>query len=300
MSPRFQPKKPTTLDFPDMSDAWLEFFLSRKAKHCTPSTLSFYRNTAYKFMCWAERQGIQSPKKITARHVRQYLSDLLDQGKQDTTCHDHARAIRTLVRFLYADKIVPDLIRFDMPKVSRKQLPILDEEQVRTILRACNTRDKALVLFMADCGIRNSEVCKLNWGDVNFETGLVRVVQGKGQKDRGVAIGAYTRRALLQYKRKIKNRTDQTPLFLSRKGRFTRHGLLIVYRRLSKATGIHVTPHVMRRTYVILALRANTDPGHVQRMLGHTSLDMVYYYANIGDVDLLRIQNNASPMDGLF
>jgi site-specific recombinase XerD len=300
MSPRFLPKPPITLDFPDMADAWMEFYLSRKAKHCTPDTLKFYRNTAFKFVKWAERQGVESPKRITARHVRQYISELFDQGKQDTTCHDHARAIRTLVRFWFDDKIINQPIRFDMPKLQKKQLPILDEEQVRTILRACNTRDKAIVLFMADCGIRNTEVCKLNWGDVDFETGAVRIEQGKGQKDRMVAIGAYTRRALLQYKRKIKNRTNQTPLFLSRKGRFTRHGLLIVYRRLSKATGIHVTPHVMRRTYVILALRKNTDPGHVQRMLGHTSLDMVYYYAQLGNIDLLRIQNDSSPMDGLY
>lgn len=300
MSPRFQKKPPTTLDFPKISQAWIEFFVSRKAKHCTQDTLQFYRNTAFKFLKWTERQGIQSPKQLTANHVRLYISELLESGKQDTTCHDHARAIRTLVRFWYADNIINRPIVFDMPKKSRKLLPILDAEQVRTIIRACNTRDKAIVLFMADCGIRAGELCKLNWGDVDFETGLVRVEQGKGQKDRAVAIGAIARRALLQYRRKIKNRTDHTPLFLSRKGRFTRHGLLIMYRRLSQATGIHVSPHVMRRTYVILALRANTDPGHIQRMMGQTSLDMVYYYAQLADIDLIRIQNNASPMDGVF
>ena len=242
MSPRFLPKPPTTLDFPDMADAWLEFKLSRKAKHCTPATLEFYKHTALRFLKWAEQQGIQSPKKITARTVRQYIAHLFDKGHQDTTCHDHARAIRTLLRFLYADKIIPQLVTFDMPKLSKKLLPILDADEVRTILKACNTRDKAIVLFMADCGIRVSEACKLNWGDVNMETGLVRIEQGKGQQDRAVVIGAYARRALLQYRRKIKNRTEKTPLFLSRKGRFTRYGLLIVYRRLSKQTGIHVTP----------------------------------------------------------
>lgn len=300
MSPRFLPKPPTTLDFPDMADAWMEFSLSRKAKHCTPATLSFYKYTCFMFMRWAEQQGVQSPKHIKARHVRQYLSDLFDQGKKDTTCHDHARAIRTLVRFLYDDKIIPEPVTFDMPKLSKKELPILNAEEVRTVLRACNTRDRAIVLFMADCGIRNSEVCKLNWGDVNFENGMVHVDQGKGQKDRAVVIGAYARRALLQYRRQVKNRNDKTPLFLSRKGRFTRHGLLIVYRRLSKITGIHVTPHAMRRTYVILALRSNTDPGHIQRMLGHVDLSMIYHYAQIGDIDLLRIQGNNSPMDDLL
>jgi integrase len=300
VSPRFQKQPPRTLDFPDMSEAWLQFRLSRKLKRCTPMTMEFYQNTAYKFLWWAEQQGIQSPKKITTNTIRLYISKLMDEGKQDTTCHDHARAIRTLMRFMYYDKIVPKLVTFEMPKLQRKQLPMLDAEQVRTILRACNTRDRAIVMFQADCGIRNSELCKLNWGDVDFETGLVRIEQGKGQQDRAVVIGARTRRALLQYRRQVKNRTEKTPLFLSRKGRFTRHGLLIVYRRLSKQTGIHVNPHAMRRTYVILALRADTDPGHIQRMLGHSDLGMVYYYAQLGNIDLLRIQNNSSPVDDLF
>lgn len=299
MSPRFLPKPPTTLDFPDMDDAWMNFILSRQSRRLTTSTIQFYESTAYKFLLWAEQQGIQSPRQITPLVVREYLNLLIEQGKEDTTCHGHARAIRTLMRFLYNDGICTRLVTFDMPKLTKKRLPVLNEETLRTVLKACNTRDKAIVLFIADCGIRNSELCSLNWGDINMNNGLVRIDQGKGQKDRAVVVGASARRALLQYRRTIKNRNDKTPLFLSRRGRFTRHGLLIVFRRISQRTGIHVNPHALRRTYVILSLRNNVDPGHIQAMLGHTDLNMVYYYAQLESIDLMRIQGIASPMDGL-
>ncbi len=300
MSPRFQTKPPRTLDCPDLRDAYLEFILSRQAKHLTSNTLDFYKQTCLPFLLWTESQGIQSPKQITSRHVRQYISDLIDRGKKDTTCHDHARAIRTIMRFFHAEGLIHKPVIFDMPKLQKKRLPVLDEEQLRTVLRACNTRDKAIVMFMADCGIRREEIIRLNWGDVNFDNGLVNVIQGKGQKDRAVVVGARTRRALLQYRRKIKW-NDKTPLFLSRTGgRFTGDGFEIIFRRLKRRTGVPITPHALRRTYVILSLRKGTDPGHVQAMLGHESLDMLYYYAQLENIDLLRAQLTNSPVDGLY
>ena len=50
---------------------------------------------------------------------------------------------------------------------------------------------------LVDTGLRCSEASALNWGDVDFKSGLVRVVREKGGKARSVVAGALTRRALL-------------------------------------------------------------------------------------------------------
>lgn len=76
---------------------------------------------------------------------------------------------------------------------------MLTAEKLQQIARACNMRDKAIVLFMADSGLRRAETVNLNWGDVDMQSGLVRVRQGKGKKDRSAVIGATARRALLAY-----------------------------------------------------------------------------------------------------
>ena len=138
-----------------------------------------------------------------------------------------------------------------MPKLSKKRLPVLTAEQLREILKACNVRDKAIVLFMADSGLRRAEVCSLNWPDIDMQSGLVRIKQGKGKKDRSAVIGATTRRALLAYRKTLADR--EGVLFPSKNGRFTGSGLLRVFQRLTKRTGIHVTPHAMRRTFTILS-----------------------------------------------
>jgi site-specific recombinase XerD len=189
-----------------LHDAYTDFILSRQAMNCTPVTMSFYRFTAGKFLEWIEQQGLTNPEQIAARHVRQFLAELTNRGLQDTTKHDYARAIRTLLRFWHIENYLPAPVRFEMPRLEKKRLPVLTAEQLKQIVNACNVRDKAIVLFLVDSGLRRAEVVSLSWADVDMTSGLVRVKRGKGKKDRSAVIGATTRRALLAYRRTLADR----------------------------------------------------------------------------------------------
>ncbi len=297
MLPQLVSKQLGTLVSVALADAYFDFILSRRAMQCTKATLEFYRHTAGRFLAWAEKQGATSPKQIDASLVRQYLAMLTDNGRKDTTIHDNARAIRTLLRF-WADEGYCDPVRFEMPRLAKKRLPVLTAEELKRAIDACESkRDKALLLFLADSGLRRSEVCRLNWEDVDMQTGLVKVRQGKGKKDRSAVISPTTRRALLQYRRTI---TVKDALFLSRTGeRLTGSGILLIFRRLSKRTGLTITPHALRRTFAILSLRAGMDALHLQNLGGWSSLDMVQHYAQMVDEDLLQAHRQHSPIESL-
>ncbi len=283
-------------------DAYTDFILSRQAMNCTPATMAFYSHTAGAFLSWIEQQNVHNPEEVTARHVRQYLAQLIDRGRKDTTLHAHARAIRTLLKFWHKEGYCLQLVTFDMPRLEKKRLPVLTVEQLKKILQACTPRDKALVLFMVDSGLRRAEVVNLNWNDVDMQSGLVKVKQGKGKKDRSAVIGATTRRALLAYRRTVTFVTLGTtvPLFLNRYGdRLTGAAVLLMFTRLSKRTGIHITAHALRRTFVILSLRNGMDVLHLQNLGGWTSLDMVQHYAQMEDSDLIQAHKLHSPVDNL-
>jgi site-specific recombinase XerD len=284
-----------------LTDAYTDFILSRQAMQCRPATLDFYKYTAGVFLKWVEGQGVTSPVQVDTRIVRQYLAELTGQGKADKTLHAHARAIRTLLRFWHTEHYMPSPVIFAMPRMEKKRLPCLTAEQLKTILSICKKpRDKALVLFMADSGLRRAEVIALNWDDIDILSGLVRVKRGKGGKARSAVIGATTRRALLAYRRTLGSPANSSPVFQSRNcGRFSGPGFLQIFRRLSKLTGIHVTPHALRRTFVILSLRAGMDVLHLQALLGHASLTMVQHYAQMIDDDLLQAHRVSSPIDNL-
>jgi integrase len=239
---------------------------------------------------------VTEPQEVTARIVRQYLASM--QNKADRTRHAHARAIKTMLRFWHAERYTPEAVTFDMPKINKRRLPVLNGDQVKQIAKACSVRDRAIVLLIADSGLRRAEVIALNWDDVDMQTGAVIVKRGKGGKPRVSRIGAKTRRALLAYRRTLADR--DSVLFQSRRGeRLTGSGMTLIFRRLSKQTRIHVTPHALRRTWAILSLRAGMDALYVQGLGGWSDLEMVSYYATLEDSDLLKAHKKHSPVDSL-
>ena len=176
-----------------LHDAYTDFVLSRQAMQCTPATLEFYKHTAGKFLSWLEGQSVNHPHEVEARHIRAYLAELISVGKSDWTVNDNARAVRTLLRFWHTENYIPVPIPFSMPKVAKKRLPVLTAEELSKVIAACrNPRDKALILFMADSGLRRAETIALNWGDLDMSSGLVRVARGKGGKARSAVVGAST------------------------------------------------------------------------------------------------------------
>ena len=282
-------------------DAYTDFILSRQAMQCAHNTMEFYRFTTGAFLKWAEGQNVTTPEQVDARLVRYYLADMTSRGKSDKTLNAHARAIRTLLRFWYAEKYIPAPVSITMPKMDKRRLPVLSADELNQVLTACtNPRDKTLILFMVDSGLRRSEVINLNWSDLDIMSGLVKVRRGKGGKARSAVIGATTRRVLLAHRRTFGNPANDSPVFPSKNGtRFTGTGVLLIFRRLSKKTGIHITPHALRRTFTILSLRAGMDVLHLQALGGWSDLEMVQHYAQMVDDDLLQAHKTHSPIDNL-
>jgi integrase/recombinase XerD len=298
MSQKTKKKQEWALASYALHDAYTDFILSRQAMLCSPRTLSWYRYTLGKVFCWLEENGITSPDQLAARDVRAYLAELAGRGLSDSYIHGYARAIRTMLKFWYNEKYIPEPVIFKMPSISKKRLPILSADEVKKALEACRTkRDKALILLLVDSGLRRAEVCALNWGDMDIQSGLVRVERGKGGKARSVVVGVKTRRALLAYRRNVKHK-DDVPLIQTQSGnRFTYSGLRSALLRIGKRAGVHITPHALRRTFATLSLRAGMNLIQLQAMLGHSSLEMTRQYIQMIDDDLLEAHEKHGPID---
>ncbi len=284
-----------------LQNPYTDFILSRQAMLCSPSTLRFYSFTAGKFMQWLEQNGILKPEEITTHHIHAYLAGLVEKKLSDWYINGHARVIKTLIRFFHEEKYIPELIKFKMPSVAKKRLLVFNVNQVNQILNICRSpRNKALVLLMIDSGLRCTEVCALNWGDIDINTGIVRIIRGKGGKARSVIVGVHTRRALLKYRRVV-NHDENLPLFQTISGkRLTHSGLRSLIIRVGNNAGMHITPHALRRTFATLSLRAGMNLIQLQGLLGHSSLEMTKHYIELLEEDLVIAHKEHGPIDSIF
>jgi len=275
-----QNKKNNTLAFTD-------FVLSRRAKLCSESTIRIYKFTLGRFL------DFLADRNPEARFVREFLAGLVERQLSDSYISIHARVIKTFLRFCYAEGYTENQVRFDMPRIGRKSLSFLKPEQLPTILNACRTkRDKAIILFMVDSGLRRAEVCDLRWNDIDINSGVVNVRKGKGGKSRIVVIGVKARRALLAYAREID--ADGSVFGL------TANGLRSMILRISTETGIKFTPHSLRRTFATLSLKAGMNLVHIQGLMGHSSIEMTRDYIQALTEDYIEAHNEHSPIDKFY
>ena len=278
-----------------IQDAYQDFLLSKRAALLSEANIVFYEYTVGGFI---KKVGISDHNQIDSRLIREYLIQVQGRGVSSSTVHAHARGVRAFVRFLHAEEYIEKQIQITMPRVEVKPMRVLSEEQLDKVLKACRrSRDKALILFMVDTGLRRSEVLFLTWLDVDIASGVVNVRRTKNKKARSVFIVAKTRRALLKYRKTISH-GDNQPLFQSVSGRgFRSSGLRQVFRRISERAGIKFSAHDLRRTFATMSLRNGMNPLYVQGILGHSSLEMTRRYIQLVKDDLMKAHSEHGPID---
>jgi integrase/recombinase XerD len=242
------------------------------------------------FVRHLKRVSVARPCDVTSRCVNQLLDDLRARGVAEATAHAVARGTKALLRFWLSEGYMTSPITVTMPRVTKKRGPLVAPDQLRKVLKQCRSRrDRALLLFLADTGVRRAEALALNWGNINFATGVVEIARGKGGKPRSVVIGAKTRRAVLTYRRSLLHGPgDLDPVWQSRYGdRLAAAGVRAMMIRLCRKSGIRITPHMFRRTFATMSVRQGMDMISLQRLMGHADISMTAQYVNLLDEDLV-------------
>lgn len=288
---------------------WIEAFLiDRKAQNMSKGTLEFYQCKLKNFIDFCESKAVKNIMQITPSLLREYLLEFEIKGHNPGGCHAAYRTVKTFMRW-WENEVEPKdwtnpIRKVKAPKMSVEPLDPVDIESVKAMMEVCSNnltgmRDKAMMVFLLDTGVRASELVSINLEDVNSTTGDVLVRVGKGRKPRTVYLGSKSRKALRAY---LKLRTDHcNALWITDdEERLTFWGVRnLMVRRANKA---HVkTPqlHAFRRWFALSCLRAGMDVYSLQQLMGHADLQVLSRYLKQTNQDIREAHHRASPVDGL-
>lgn len=225
---------------------------------------------------------------IEAAHVEGWLVKLHDDGRRAASVANRYRSLQQFFRWLADEEEIPrsPMARMKPPIVPVQPPPVLTEDQLRRLLKACEgsgfeeRRDMALLRMLMDTGMRRAECAGLRVTDIDFEA-EVAVVLGKGRRARACPFGRRTAQALDRYLRaRAKHPAASMPwLWLGKKGRLTDTGILQMLRRRGRTAGIeHIYVHLFRHTYAHQWLAAGGTEGDLMRLAGWRSRDMLGRY----------------------
>ncbi len=284
-----------------------QFYQSKKIEGVSGFTLTFYKQQLGHFLKYCESQLITSLEEITPNVIRQFLLWHQETGHNPGGLHAAFRTIRVFLLW-YESEAEPEgwknpINKVKAPKIPTKFLEPVDLEDISIMLATCKTgsfldyRDKALLLFLLDSGARAREIIQIDIMDVDLVSGAVLILRGKGAKPRTVFLGKSSRKALRAY---LKRRGDSNPaLWITGEGERLEYGGLrgILTRRAKLADIIAPCLHSFRRAFAINMLRAGVDVFSLQKLMGHSDLQVLRRYLAQTTEDVAQAHRIGSPVD---
>jgi site-specific recombinase XerD len=282
----------------------------------SPHTIRNYLSDIQQFLQCAAERGFD-PMTLDRITMRLYLSYLRE--KYPSTAQTIMRkraALKVFYEWLHTQKLVPQnpFNLLENIRIERDRPPFLSQTEAARLLDGCSVnpdllrrfcgrrgtlcraaegeflavRDRAMFETTYSCGLRAMEVVGLNWVDIDFRTGFLRVNQGKGGKDRIIPIGESAIDALWIYGKEYRDRFEmepkgENPIFRSgRTMRLSTRSLQRAIKLRLKLAGIEVKmgPHGLRHSFATHMLQEGADIVTIAECLGHASFSTTQrYYA---------------------
>lgn len=281
----------------DHMSRFTEFIRERRYLHnVSPATISWYSH-AFK---WLPSESPTQPE------LKDMVVRMRDKGLKETGCNAVIRAVNAYLHWnTGADRKCgagcthPRLSQLKEPQ---NILPTLSEVQVQALVgwkpgpTFYRRRLHLLSLVLLDTGCRITEALTLRVADVDMNNLLI-TLSGKGRKQRIVPFSFVLRRAIHRYSVDFGLKPTSL-LFGTREGSDVRRmAALRSMKLLCDRLGFPAparTLHAFRHTFALNYLRRGGSVFHLQKVLGHSSLDMTRRYANLATADLQAVHERLS------
>jgi integrase/recombinase XerD len=274
-----------------------EFTRERRYLHnVAPTTLSWYTH-AFKWL------PSETP---TQDELKDVVLRMREKGLKETGCNAVIRAVNAYLHWCSGSErkcgagcVHPRLSQLKEPQ---NILPTLSEVQVKALVKwkpgksFYRRRLHLLALLLLDTGCRISEALAARVSDADLDNLLI-TLDGKGKKQRIVPISLALRKAVHRFIADFGLRPDSL-LFTTAEGLPVRRmTALRSIKLLCEHLGFEPPPrtlHSFRHTFAVFYLRRGGSVFHLQKVLGHSSLEMTRRYANLVTVDLQAVHERVT------
>lgn len=261
---------------------------ARKSDH----TIRIYRTSVQSFLNFSR---VADFDHLTKANVIDWLGSQADL--EASTVRLRLTALKRFAKWL-ADEEGFDadhILTVKAPKLDRA-VPDLSENDVRKMMKACDgtelrdKRDKAIIVLLAETGLRAAELLALDVTDIDLDDCVVHVERGKGAKGRRVNFSPGAAAIIDRYLRarhRAVAHPSQGPLWITNRGRLSYTGLVATLKGRANDAGVsgfHV--HRLRHTAAVRWLRSGGTETGLMAHAGWSSNAMIGRYVRAASEQL--------------
>jgi integrase/recombinase XerD len=238
----------------------------------------------------------KSPEQLGPEDIRAYQVYLTNEKK---LAPGSVLIAVAALRFLYKVSLKKDWSFEDVIPAPKKpqRLPVVlsPEEVIQFLSCVRSTKHRAILTTCYAAGLRISEAISLKPTDIDSQRMVIRVDQGKGQKDRYVMLSPRLLETLRSYFRAVRPSRWLFEGDVSGQP-INRSSVELACQKARRLSGIRkpVTPHSLRHGFAVHLLESGTDVRTIQLLLGHRSLATTARYLRIATS---KVCSASSPLD---
>ena len=260
-------------------------------RNLSPKTQYLYHHAAQAL----EDHFGRPPDQLNEDEVKTFLVSIVEERKLSQS---FLKITYSGLKFLYETTLKKGWVidKIPYPKTAKPLPHVLDKTEVRRIIEASvNLRQKAMLMLTYSAGLRARETARLRITDIDSKRMLIRVEQGKGNKDRYTLLSQTALDTLREYWKEYRPKDWLFP------GANPEHYISVSYiqvgfKRARAKAGITkpATCHTLRHSFATHLLEAGVDLHTIQVLLGHSSIRTTTVYLHVSKKNLAKV---ISPLD---
>jgi len=302
---RHCPAAPTRLD-----ELVRRYLTAKEASGRSAATIECYRVRLGRLVA---HLGDVPPARVRPDDLRGWLL-ALKRGRTRPTSGTYVEGHRLVADGLFTWAVREGHLRrspmsgVERFRADRPPVRTLTRDEIGRLMRLCpdtptGRRNRAIVAFLYDTGVRAAELARLTLDDVDLGAAQARI-RGKNRRIETVPLSPALVTELTRYlTERGSTARSGAPLFTSRdRSPISTNAIRLWMRRMKRTAGLEgkrVSPHVLRASAATHFAANGASAFGVQRFLRHRTPTMSQRYVDLASLDLAHLHATASPLQAI-
>ena len=292
-----------------ISEAFAEFKAEKIAKNLSDATLRNYQQSYEFFMTFCGFDDETPTSAINPQLFYKWISTMKLEGVKPTSINHYLRDVRAFFYWCMDDvrTYIENPFPIEMIKGQEEPLKMFTDADIRALLEKPRYHDTfatwrtwAIVCWVLATGNRAATICEVQIKDIDFKRDEIALRHTKNKKAQIIPLSSSLKTSLKEYiKTWLKDMDEDFYLFANVGGeQLTTNALRQAFAKYCKDRGVERTNiHGLRHNFARDWIRNGGNMYALQKILGHSTLDMTRRYVNLATEDIKEDYDEFSPLD---
>jgi integrase/recombinase XerD len=291
------------------NDAFDEFYAEKQAYNKSASTLHNYK---YTYTAFCEFNGFNeetSTDEVKLQHIYKWIGTLKQKGTKHTSINHYLRDLRAFLYWCMEDDraYISPAFKIKLVEGQEEAMKLFSEEELEALLEKPRRNDSfadwrtwAIVNWVLATGNRAATICEVKLSDINYSRREIVLAHTKNKKAQIVPLSSSLETVIKEYVRVWRREADIDGWLFPNVGeeQLTTNALRHAFTRYCTKRGVEKSNiHGLRHNFAKGWVQNNGNMFALQKILGHSTLDMTRRYVKLFSEDIKEDFDKFSPLD---